>query len=597
MKGRACKLPKRHLRMKGCTAPLPCRGERATIPHGRDGTQQAGRQYFDGETSMLGQMMHRPLRIADILTFASEIHGKEGIVSSTVEGGLHRTSYRELEQRSGQLARALARLGVTNGDRVATLAWNGYRHFELYYAVSGMGAVVHTINPRLSAEQMTYIVEHAGDKVLALDLTFVPLIEKLAPHFPADMIYVIMTDSAHMPETSLPGALCYEDLLTAESPGFDWPEFDENTAAGLCYTSGTTGHPKGTLYSHRSTVLHAYSCALSLYSAMRPGNRILPVVPMFHVNAWGMPYAAPMAGATMVMPGPQLDGAALWDLMDGEEVFSAWGVPTVWLGLLDEIAKRGAKPRALGEVVIGGSAAPPAMIEAFEKMDASVCHAWGMTEMSPIGTTGLLHASEGDLALPERVAVKSKQGRRVFGVDLKIVDENGARQPHDGKASGELYVRGNVITSGYFRNDAATADAMDNEGWFGTGDVASIDEKGFLQITDRAKDLIKSGGEWISSIDVENMAIAHPGIANAAVIAVPHPKWDERPVLIAVAAGDTPPSNEDVNAHLAQHLAKWQLPDDIIWVDSLPLTATGKVSKLTLRKTYGAHALSEQSAE
>ena len=542
---------------------------------------------------MLGQMMTRPLRIADILDFAAEIHGEAGIVSSTVEGGLHRASYADLAPRCRRLARALGRLGVAHGDRVATLAWNGYRHFELYYAVSGMGAVIHTINPRLSAEQMLYIVAHAGDSVLALDLTFVPLVERLAGQMPPGLRYVILTDRAHMPDTTLPGALCYEELVEAEDDGFDWPEFDENTAAGLCYTSGTTGNPKGTLYSHRSTVLHAFSCALTLHAAMRPGRVLLPVVPMFHVNAWGMPYAAPMAGASMVMPGPRLDGPSLWELMEGERVFSAWGVPTVWLGLLAEIRARGRAPEGLGEVVIGGSAAAPAMIRAFEEMGISVCHAWGMTEMSPIGTAGLLHGSETDLPLADRLGLKAKQGRRVFGVEMKIVDDQGRRLPHDGRATGELFVRGNAITAGYFENPEATAAAMDAEGWFGTGDVASIDAKGFLTITDRAKDLIKSGGEWISSIDVENMAIAHPGIANAAVIAVPHPKWDERPVLIAVPAGDSPPDREDVMAHLAEHLAKWQLPDDIVWVEALPLTATGKVSKLTLRAQYADHVLPE----
>jgi fatty-acyl-CoA synthase len=546
---------------------------------------------------MLGQMMHRPLKIADILTYAADIHGEAGIVSSTVEGDLHRASYADLAMRCRKLARALTRLGIGTGDRVATLAWNGYRHWELYYAVSGMGAVVHTINPRLSAEQMLYIVAHAQDRILALDLTFVPLVEKLADQMPEGLTYVILTDRAHMPETTLPGALCYEDLVQAEADGFDWPDFDENTAAALCYTSGTTGNPKGTLYSHRSTVLHAFSCAVSLHNAMRPGRKLLPVVPMFHVNTWGMPYAAPLAGASIVMPGPRLDGPSLWELLDGEQVFSAWGVPTVWLGLLAEITARGRAPAGLGEVVIGGSAAPPAMIRAFEDMGIGVCHAWGMTEMSPIGTTGLLHGTENDLAAAERLKLKSKQGRRVFGVDMKIVDENGARLPHDGTATGELFVRGNTITSGYFENPQATVAAMDAEGWFGTGDVACIDAKGFLTITDRAKDLIKSGGEWISSIDVENMAIAHPGIANAAVIAVPHPKWDERPVLIAVPAGDTPPPRADVMAHLAEHLAKWQLPDDIVWVEALPLTATGKVSKLTLRKQYQSHTLPEPSAD
>lgn len=546
---------------------------------------------------MLGQMMHRPLRIADILDFASEVHGTAGITSSTVEGGRHHATYRQLAGRARQLGNALTRLGIAHGDRVATLAWNGYRHWELYYAVSGMGAVIHTINPRLSAEQMLYIIGHAEDRVLALDLTFVPLVEKLAAHLPSSLTYVILTDRAHMPDTTLPGALCYEDLVNAEDDSFDWPEFDENTAAGLCYTSGTTGNPKGTLYSHRSTVLHALTVSITLYTSLRPGQTLLPVVPMFHVNAWGMPYAAPLTGASMVMPGPGLDGKSLYDLMEAEGVFSSWGVPTVWQGLLAEIKTRGAPPKGLGEVVVGGSAAPAAMIRTFEEMGVSVCHAWGMTEMSPIGTAGLLHGAENDAPLEDRLKLKAKQGRRVFGVDMKITGEDGDRQPHDGTAEGELYVRGNFITAGYFHNEDATAAAMDADGWFGTGDVAKIDAGGFLTLTDRTKDLIKSGGEWISSIDVENMAMAHPDIAAAAVIAVPHPKWDERPVLIAVAAGNARPTIAEVNAHLAEHLAKWQLPDDLIWVDTLPLTATGKVSKLTLRKQFAEHRLPDTAAE
>ena len=405
-----------------------------------------------------------------------------------------------------------------------TLAWNGYRHFELYYAISGMGAVCHTINPRLSAEQMLYIIQHAGDRALCVDLTFVPLIEALAKHLPDGLRLILMTDRAHMPDSKV-DFLCYEELLDGQSTDYDWPVMDENDAAALCYTSGTTGNPKGALYSHRSTVLHAMQLALTIPRSLHEGARILPVVPMFHVNSWGLPYAAPIVGASLVMPGAKLDGASLWELMEAEQVTASWGVPTVWLGLRAEIDKRGQAPAALDQVVIGGSAAPRSMIEGFETRGIDVCHAWGMTEMSPVGTHGQLSASMDGLDLKEKIDRKCKQGRRIFGVDLKIVDEAGARLPHDGKAVGELYVRGNGVISGYFNNPEASQAAMDAEGWFGTGDVASIDPHGFLYIQDRAKDLIKSGGEWISSIDLENIAMAHPKVANCAVIALPHPKW------------------------------------------------------------------------
>lgn len=504
---------------------------------------------------MLGQMMHRPLRIIDILSFAKDVHSTAQVVSNTVEGGIHRATYAETYGRVCQLGHALRHLGVSDGTRVATLAWNGYRHFELYYAVSGIGAVCHTINPRLSAEQMLYIIGHAEDRVLCLDLTFVPLVAALRDKLPADLTLIVMTDVAHMPE-DLPGALCYEDLLAPETTDLDWPEFDENTASSLCYTSGTTGNPKGALYSHRSTVLHALMCGVSFQKTMKPENKILPVVPLFHVNAWGLPYSAPLVGAGIVFPGPKLDGASLFDLMDGEGVFSSWGVPTVWMGLLAEIDKRGRVPNGFGEVIIGGSAAPPAMINRFEDLGVSVCHAWGMTEMSPIGTQGHLAPPLTELPREEQLEIKSAQGRRCFGVELKIIDENGTPLPHDGEASGELYVRGNSVVSGYYENPEATAAVIDGDGWFGTGDVATIDTRGFLRITDRAKDLIKSGGEWISSIDVENLAMAHPSVANAAVIAVPHPKWDERPLLVVVLAEGASLDKDDVQAHLGSSFAK-----------------------------------------
>ena len=536
-------------------------------------------------------MMLRPLKIADILEYAALAHPMGEIVSVRCEGDIHRQTYEETLPRVCRLGNALRALGIGEGDRVATLAWNGYRHFELYYAISGIGAICHTINPRLAAEQLTYIVAHAEDRLLFVDLTFVPMIEALAGDLPADLRYVVMTDRAHMPATGLPGVLCYEDLLDAQPDTLVWPDLAEDTASGLCYTSGTTGHPKGTLYSHRSTVLHAMMVAIALSNSVREGGRILPVVPLFHVNAWGSPYAAPLAGASLVMPGPRLDGASLYDLIEAEKVYSAWGVPTVWLGLLAEIRKRGRLPEGFGDVIVGGSAAPRSMIEAFEDAGVNVCHAWGMTEMSPVGTQGNLPSHLADAPREVRMALKAKQGRKLFGVDLKIADDDGTVLPHDGSHAGILYVRGNTITSGYYRNDEANAAAFDAEGWFGTGDVATIDEHGFLTITDRAKDLIKSGGEWISSIDLENVVMSHPDVANCAVIAVPHPKWDERPLLIVVPEEGRRPSEGALMALLGEHFARWQLPDDVVYLDALPLTATGKVSKLTLRRKFAGHVL------
>lgn len=539
---------------------------------------------------MLGIMMHRPLQIGSILDYAAEQHPRAEIVSVRTEGDIHRQTYRETALRVAQLAHGLEMHGVRMGDRVATLAWNGYRHFELYYAIAGLGAVCHTINPRLSAEQLIYIVNHARDSLLFVDTTFVPLLDRVRDHLPRDLRYVVMTDRAHMPANNL-DALCYEDFLTGHSTTFDWPEFDENTASGLCYTSGTTGNPKGTLYSHRSTVLHTLKVALVMGGSLGEGKKVLPVVPLFHVNAWGLPYTAPLVGMGMVMPGPALDGPSIFRLMDAEGVFSAWGVPTVWQGLLAEIKAQGRLPNGFGDVIVGGSAAPRAMIETFEKLGVNVNHAWGMTEMSPIGTHGAMPTWVKDLPFDKKVNYKARQGRRAFGVEIKIVDDTGARVPHDGKSMGELYVRGNTIIAGYYENDAATAKVIDKDGWFGTGDIATIDPDGFLSIQDRSKDLIKSGGEWISSIDLENAAVAHPAIASAAAIAMPHPKWDERPVLVAVAAGPDKPTLEEIHTHMSEHFAKWQLPDDVIWVDALPLTATGKISKLTLRQQFAEYKL------
>ena len=536
---------------------------------------------------MQGLMMHRPLSIIEILRYGAESHPGAGVVSVRTEGDLHRETYAQAYERAAQLAHALAGIGVQQGDRVATLACNGYRHFELYYAISGMGAVCHTINPRLSAEQMAYIIAHAGDTVLCVDLTFVPLVAALRDHLPKGLKIVVLTDSAHMPDGDY---LCYEDLLAGQPTTYDWPDLPEDTAAALCYTSGTTGNPKGALYSHRSTVLHAMFIAITLPRSLHEGARVLPVVPMFHVNSWGLPYAAPLVGASLIMPGAKLDGASIYDLMTNEAVTASWGVPTVWLGLRAEIEARGKPPAALKQVVIGGSAAPRAMIEFFEGQGIDVCHAWGMTEMSPVGTHGQLSDSMKSLPPKDQITLKSRQGRRVFGVDLKIVDEDGMALPHDGKAVGELYVRGNAIISGYFNNPEVSEKALDPDGWFGTGDVASIDPQGFLYIQDRAKDLIKSGGEWISSIDLENIAIAHPKVANCAVIAIAHPKWDERPLLVVVPK-DGGPTLDDIHAMMLNLVAKWQLPDAMEFVEDLPLTATGKVSKLTLRQRFADYVL------
>ncbi|POF33757.1 long-chain fatty acid--CoA ligase [Roseibium marinum] len=535
---------------------------------------------------MKGMMMHRPLKIADLITFAAEKYPSGEIVSVRTEGDIHRTTYRETARRIARLAHGLRKLGVKEGDRIATLAWNGYRHFELYYAISGIGAVCHTINPRLAAAEMTYIVNHAGDSLLFCDLTFVPLLEKLRPQLPENLRIVIMADPGHMPQTSLDGVLCYEDLLEGQPEEIDWPDLPEDQAAGLCYTSGTTGHPKGTLYSHRSTVLHALSMCVTIPDALREGRRILPVVPLFHVNAWGLPYGAPLSGASVIFPGGALDGKSLFELMDSERVYSAWGVPTVWIGLMAEINRRGRLPEGFGDVVIGGSAAPRSLIEAFETKGINVCHAWGMTEMSPLGTQCNLSPDLAGLPLEKRIDRKQSQGRRIFGVEMKIVDDAGNRLPHDGKTPGHLHVRGNTVTSGYYENTEASKPAFDGEGWFCTGDIASIDPDGFLMITDRSKDLIKSGGEWISSLALENIVMSHPGVANCAVIAVPDAKWDERPLLVVQAKDSGEPRKEDLLDLLAEHVAKWQLPDDVVYVEALPLTATGKVSKLTLRKEF-----------
>ncbi|ACB34437.1 AMP-dependent synthetase and ligase [Leptothrix cholodnii SP-6] len=544
---------------------------------------------------MNGLMQDQPLLISSLLTHAERHHGEQEIVSRRVEGDLHRQTYRQLAQRSRQLAKAVAALGVTEGQRVATLAWNGHRHMELYYAVSGSGAVLHTLNPRLHPDQVVWIADHAEDQVLCFDLTFLPLVEAIAERVSTIRHFVVMTDRAHMPAASkVPNLLCYEDLLAAQDDAFEWPVFDENRASSLCYTSGTTGHPKGALYSHRSTVLHTWAAALpdSLNCSAR--DVILPVVPMFHVNAWGLPYIACMVGAKLVFPGPWLDGKSLHELFEGEGVTMSAGVPTVWQGLLAHVESHHLNFSTMRRTVIGGSACPPAMMRAFqERYDVQVLHAWGMTEISPVGTVCTLKPRHESLGADERMAVQAKQGRVVYGVDMKIVGDDGQPLPHDGKAAGELMVRGPWIIRSYLKSEGGDPLAyQDGQGWFPTGDVATIDADGYMQITDRAKDVIKSGGEWIGSIDLENVAMSHPGVAIAACIAARHPKWDERPLLLVVKKPGAELTREDLLKHYEGKIAKWWTPDDVLFVDSIPLGATGKMLKNRLRDQYRDHLMS-----
>lgn len=535
-----------------------------------------------------GMMMDRPLLVSSVIDYAAEVFPQVQVISNTVEGGVHRYGYADARERIGRLANALIGLGVKPGDRVATLAWNGYRHFELYYAIAGIGAVCHTINPRLFPEQITYIANHAEDVALFFDLTFLPLVEKVAPSLKTIKTYAVLTDRAHMPaSSSLPGLLCYEGLLAEMPAAFTWPEFDENAACALCYTSGTTGEPKGVLYSNRSMMLHTYQLIATRPDLFANNRRILPVVPLFHANAWSLPYVTPVTGCTFVLPGAKLDGATLFDLMENEDVQAGWGVPTVWLGLIDEFKKRGRKPKNLTQILSGGSAVPQAMIDTLTRdWDIEVTHGWGMTEMSPIGTISLFRPEEQKLPPLERAKLSALQGRRMFGVDLKIVDDKGNRLPHDGEASGELWVRGSNVVSGYYKNPEASAKQIDAEGWFGTGDVAKMTPDAWMVIVDRTKDLVKSGGEWISSIDVENAALAVKGIANCAVIGVPHPKWNERPLLCVVKQPGAEPTKQEILDVLATKIAKWQMPDDVVFVDALPMTATGKISKKDLRAKF-----------
>ncbi len=543
---------------------------------------------------MQGLMSERPLLVSAIIKHAAIYHRDTEIVSRTVEGTIHRQTYGQAERRSKRLARALLRLGIRPGDRVGTLAWNTFRHFELYYAISGIGAVCHTINPRLFDDQIVYLINHAADLLLFVDTSFAALVERLMPNLPAECRIVWMTEEGTEPAGSFPCLPRYETLIAAEDEDFEWPQFDERTAAALCYTSGTTGKPKGALYSHRSTVLHAFGISLPDAIPLSARDTVCPVVPLFHACGWGIAYTAPLNGAKLVLPGPRLDGQSLYELFEAEGVTASLGVPTVWLGFEAYLAVSGARCSTLRWVLSGGSAVPPSLIEAFETRGILLRQGWGMTEMSPLGTTAALKAKHLALDPEGQMKVKCKQGRPVFGVEMKVVDDAGQPQPHDGGSMGELLVRGPWIVSAYFEDAEASAAAIDEEGWFRTGDVATIDSDGYMQIMDRRKDVIKSGGEWISSIDLENAAIAHPDVAEAAVVAVPHPRWAERPLLVVTPLPERRPQRDELLAFLAERFPRWMLPDDVVVLDELPHTATGKVMKIRLREMFRDHPLPER---
>ena len=538
---------------------------------------------------MLGLMQSQSLTISGLLTHAARHHGTAEIVSRTHENTTHRTTWREAEQRARRLVRVLTRLGIGEGDRVGTLAWNGYRHLDVYYAAPGMGAICHTINPRLHADDITYIIENAADKILFVDLSFAPLLTQIAPAIKDHVRDVVMLcDPAGMPEIALaPGMRlhCHDTLLDAADADYEWQRFDENTASALCYTSGTTGRPKGVLYSHRSTILHAYAVALPDILNMRATTRILPVVPMFHVNAWGIPYAAALTGAALVLPGRHLDGASMAHVLNEERVTLTTGVPTVWLGLLQHLRASGEKLATCDRIMTGGSAAPPLLIDAFrDEYGVTVEHGWGMTELSPLGTYNAPKPAQAGLTGAEATRHMLKQGRILPGIDMKIVDDAGQELPWDGAAFGDLKVRGPWIASAYYGEEPGSA--LDEDGWFATGDVATIDPDGFMEITDRSKDVIKSGGEWISSIALENIALSHPDVAEAAVIAARHPKWDERPLLLVLPRPGHTIDPASVLRIYEGKIAKWWLPDAVLVVSELPHTATGKLLKTALRARY-----------
>jgi len=543
---------------------------------------------------MHGLMMDTPLLISSLAKHAEKNHANREIVSVTADNPLHRYTYKECFARARQLANALGKLGLETGDRVATLAWNDYRHLETYYAVSGSGYVCHTINPRLFPEQLIFIINHAEDRWIMTDVMFVPLLESFADKITGVEGFIVMTDEAHMPETSLDNVVCYETLIANESSDYDWPDLNERTASALCYTSGTTGDPKGVLYDHRSTILHAYAAGAPDVMCMSNQDCVLPVVPLFHVNAWGSPYTAVMAGAKIVFPGPRMgDGEALYDLMESEGVTLSLGVPTVWLAVLAYTDRANKKLSSLRRTVIGGAAVPRSMIEILrDKHDVEVRQGWGMTETSPLGVVNTVKSGMEELSDEERLDLAVKAGRGLFGIDMRIVDDDGNELPWDGEAYGALQVTGPWVCKDYYKLDGA-AGTHTEDGWFETGDVATIDAEGYMAITDRTKDVIKSGGEWISSIELENTAMGHPAVAEAAVIGLAHPKWTERPLLVVVKAAGQDVSKEELLAYYSGRVAKWWIPNDAAFVDELPHTATGKVKKIELRRQFADYRFPE----
>ncbi|GGC60530.1 long-chain-fatty-acid--CoA ligase [Chelatococcus reniformis] len=544
---------------------------------------------------MQGMMQDWPLLIHRVIDHAAIQHGAREVVTRSIEGPIHRTTYAEIRNRALKVAQRLAREGIRPGDRVATLAWNTARHLETWYGITGAGAVYHTINPRLFEEQIVYIANHAEDKLLFVDLTFVATIEKLQDRLPTITRFIVLTDAAHMPQTRLRGAVAYEDWLAEADGDFSWVALEETAAAGMCYTSGTTGNPKGVVYSHRSNVLHAMMCVTPDAFNLSVNDCVLPIVPLFHANSWSLAFSGPMSGAKMVMPGMKLDGASVYELLESEQVTVTAAVPTVWLMLLQHMEKTGLRLSSLKHVLIGGSACPRAMIDAFENQyGVSVAHAWGMTEMSPVGSISSIKPDYGALAHDALLDLKAKQGSAPFGVEMKITDDADNPLPWDGKTFGRLKVRGMAVASAYFRGEGG--EILDADGFFDTGDVATIDPYGAMQITDRAKDVIKSGGEWISSIDIENLAVGHPDVAEAAVIGISHPKWDERPLLIIIPKEGRSPTRADILDFMQGKIAKWWMPDDVVFVDAIPHTATGKIQKMQLREQFGAYRLPDAAA-
>jgi fatty-acyl-CoA synthase len=539
---------------------------------------------------MLGMMQEWPLLCHKVIDHAAIYHGQREVVSRSVEGPFHRTNYAEIRARSLKLAQRLERDGCGVGDRIATMAWNTWRHLETWYGILGIGAVYHTLNPRLFPDQIAWIMNDAEDKMLFVDLTFVKLVEVIAPKVPSLERVVILTDDAHMPETSLKNAVSYESYLAEADGDFTWAEFDERTAAGMCYTSGTTGDPKGVVYSHRSNVLHAMAAIQPDMLNLASRDRLMPVVPLFHANGWSTAFSAPMSGCSMIMPGAGMDGASIYEILTQEKVTITAAVPTVWLMLLQHMEKHGGELPELSRVVIGGSACPRAITKAFQDdYGVDVIHAWGMTEMSPLGTLCSIKPEYSHLTGEEKLDLQAKQGHPPFSVEMKITDDENNELPWDGKTFGRLKVRGPAVSSSYYKGRGA--EQFDAEGWFDTGDVAHVDPHGYMQITDRAKDVIKSGGEWISSIDIENLAVGHPDVAEAAVIGVAHPKWDERPLLVVVVKEGRSPSKESILGFLEGKIAKWWMPDDVMFIDEIPHTATGKIQKTALRETLKDYSL------